>query len=353
MLWTAGAFLAWAVLVTGWLVARARLAANAHRVHLDIHALDMVRDLELAVLAERRADLLWQTTGQSQYRERRDGDQARAGQIVGGFDPYITSPEENELLSEIRTCLHTLYDRSESPTQVPLATVSQAADELLFLVSRFHEQNRRQMEDSIHAAGRMYSIVSYWAIGLSVGTTVLLLTGSVAVIHRVVRPALALSDAAGAFGTGQLSARAAVLYDDELAALARTFNNMAEDIADRERNKLDFVAMVVHDLKNPVLTVEMAGRMLRVCTGNNPECRQYFDAIDAEVKRLRTIVGDLMDDVQVASGRFSVQKTAVPMCELVRQLVQEQARILADHKITTDVETGCNVLGDARGSNGS
>ena len=123
---------------------------------------------------------------------------------------------------------------------------------------------------------------------------------------------------------------------------------MAEDIADRERNRLDFVAMVVHDLKNPVLTVEMAGRMLRVCTGNNPECRQYFDAIDAEVKRLRTIVGDLMDDVQVASGRFSVQKTAVPMCELVRQLVQEQARTLADHKITTDIEEGCNVLGDAR-----
>ena len=49
------------------------------------------------------------------------------------------------------------------------------------------------MEESIHAAGRMYSIVSYWAIGLSVGTAVLLLTGSVAVIHRVVRPALALT----------------------------------------------------------------------------------------------------------------------------------------------------------------
>ena len=50
---------------------------------------------------------------------------------MAGFDPYITSPEENELLNEIRKDLHALYDRSESPTQVPLATVSQAVDELL------------------------------------------------------------------------------------------------------------------------------------------------------------------------------------------------------------------------------
>ena len=185
-------------------------------------------------------------------------------------------------------------------------------------------------------------------LALLLGTAVLLFGGAIVLIHRVVRPALALTDVAGAFGRGQLSARASVLYEDELGKLARTFNGMADDISSRDRNRLDFIAMVVHDLKNPVMSVEMANRMLRVCTGNRPECGPYLDAIDTEVKRLRTIVRDLMDDVQVASGRFSVEKTPVSIGDLTHRLMQVEAQAFADHKIAVEIQESCTVLGDAR-----
>jgi signal transduction histidine kinase len=348
ILWAASVFLAWAALVVGWLLAWGELSTIMSRVRLDGWALHMVRDLELAVLAGRRADLLWQTTGEARYRERREVYQTEAEQIASDLDAYITSKEETDLLGDIRGKLHALRDQSASPTPVPLDTVLLSADDLLTSLDQLHEWNEAQMQKAVQTAGRTYSAVSYWALALLAVTAILLLGGSVAVIHRVVRPALALTDAAHAFGRGQLSARAAVLHDDELGSLARTFNHMADDISHRDRNRLDFIAMVVHDLKNPVMAVEMATRLLRACPHSGPQCRSYLDGIDAETRGLRTIIRDLMDDVQVASGRFSMQKMPVSLCELTRRLMEAETRAFADHKIVVDIREGCTVLGDAR-----
>lgn len=348
LLWAASVLLAWAALIVGWLVAWEELADIAHQALLGVRTFDMVRDLELDVLAGRRADLMWQSTGQNRYRERRDACQAAAEQIAAGLDPYITSQQEGDLLADIHRCLRTLREQSASPSPVPLERVSQAADDLLASLSRFHEQNKNQMEESVRAARRMYRTVNWCLLTLLLGTAVPLLGGSIAVIHRAVRPALALTDVAGAFGRGELSARAPVLYDDEMGKLAKTFNSMADDICSRDRNRLDFIAMVVHDLKNPVRAVELASHMLRVRTGNEPECRLYFDAIDAETKQLRTIVRDLMDNIQVASGRFSVQKAPVCICAITRRVLQAEAQAFADHEIVMEVPDGCTVLGDAR-----
>ena len=203
------------------------------------------------------------------------------------------------------------------------------------------------MGDLLHQMKRLQGIVGIWTHLLSGGSALLLVAGSLVVIRRMLRPALALTGAAAAFGSGDFSAQAPVLHEDEMGALARTFNNMAVDIADRENHRLQFVAMVVHDLKNPLLAVEMSGRMLRRFAEDGQQRNHYLDAIDAEVKCLRGIVRDLTDDIQVASGRFSVRKAPVELTALVRQLVQTQADAFSSHEIVLQTSGEGIVLGDA------
>jgi signal transduction histidine kinase len=71
-----------------------------------------------------------------------------------------------------------------------------------------------------------------------------------------------------------------------------------------------------------------------------------LDAIDAEVKRLRGIVRDLTDDIQVASGAFRVRKTQVELTALVRHLVHTLADAIAGHAIDLETSGECLVLGD-------
>jgi len=345
-LWSVSVLLAWGGMVGGWFVARSRLSAINSRVALDARALDAAHELESDVYAELYHDLLWKTTGQSMYKQEEERYLLAAEQIASDLSPYITTEQEGRLAAEIQADIHTLRKQSQSLTPTSPQDESQLAN-LLSAANHFDAQNEIDLQESLHAANAVAGEVSNWAIALSLGTAGLLFTGSLIVISRVVRPALALTNSARDFGQGDFSARAAVMHDDELGSLARTINNMAGDIANREQERLRFVAMVVHDLKNPVLAIEMAARMLRQSWNDEQERDLCLDGITEEAKRLRSIIRDLTDDVQISSGQFTVNKARVDLCELVRRLIQAQAQAFADHQVVVESVEACTVLGDA------
>jgi two-component system sensor histidine kinase MtrB len=349
--WAGCMFLAWAGLVGGWFVAKNRLSGIDRRIALDMQALDAAHELELDVLNDRYNDLLWKATGQSAYEQKREESLHAAEQIAGDLQRYVTTDPEQEVSVRIEREMNTLREQSGSAALSPSQSEPLLAN-LLLAVHQFDIQNEKDLQNSLHAADDLDRDVTGWALVLSLSTAGLLAAGSFSLVNRVVRPTLALTASARDFGQGNLSARAAVLHDDELGALARTFNNMADDIANREKDRLQFVAMVVHDLKNPALAIDLGARMLRESLSSgqaagSQETASVLDEMSDEAKRLRTIIRDLTDDIQVASGRFVVNKARIDLCALVRRLIQSQAQAFADHRIVVENGQGCTVLGDA------
>lgn len=253
--------LAWAILMGGWLSTKARLSRIDHRVALDVKALSVADELESAILRERREDLLWEATGESEHWQKGNEYLAAAEKIVSELNPYINTAREGDLVTQIERQMQTLREQSRSTSLMP-SQVEPNLTELLSQVRLFKIHNQDRVESSIQAADALHRTTTHWMIALSLGTVGLLSIGSWGIIRRVVRPTLTMIHTADIFGSGDFRARAPVLYEDELGALARTFNNMAGDIADREKNRLQFVAMVVHDLKNPVRAIEMAAGVL-------------------------------------------------------------------------------------------
>lgn len=346
VLWVGSAMLAWAILVTGWLVAENRLSAMSDQVALNIKALDTTRKLEADVLGYRHEDLLWYSTGKKDHEQKSHEYLRKAEQTAQSLAPYIDAPRERELWTDIQK---DLKDLDERPAVSALTAEVEAwpASGLSSLIRHFEAQDENQMEDSIQAAAHLRGTVRRWTVGLSLGTVLLLLSGAAEFIRRVIRPALNVTRAAEAFGQGDLSIRTPVLYEDELGALARTFNNMAHDIADREQDRLQFVAMVVHDLKNPLLAIDMASRLLVGREATEEQRRSYGEGIRAEVAQARGIIHDLTEDIQVANGRFAICKADVDLGTLVRQFVERQSRAFASHEIAVQTDDGCVIQGDA------
>jgi signal transduction histidine kinase len=345
-LWVGCALLVWFGLVAGWFVARDKLARIDQRVTTDVDALGSARDLERAILAERREDLLWAATHQVVYRDRRDAYLLEAETIAAVLNPFVTSPEEGALVLEIRRQLAGLREMAVATDSFPLESTTAIADQLLATVDRFQAQNSMQMQESMQVAGRVRSTVSNWAIGLSIGTAVLLLAGSTALLRRVLRPTMSLVRSAEAFGKGDMEARAVVLHEDELGELARTFNNMAEDIARRDKNRRHFVAAVVHDIKNPVMTIRMAMNMLGAALGDSSKQTRYADAILHETKRLDALARDLMENIRVTTGNLKLNSGEVELCGLAQRLVQNLAETSPDREITVESNGACVVMGD-------
>jgi two-component system sensor histidine kinase BaeS len=80
----------------------------------------------------------------------------------------------------------------------------------------------------------------------------LAVAGTTALSRRVLRPIGALTAASQRLGEGDLSRRVPVKGRDELAALARSFNRMADSLQRGEERQRRLVADVAHELRTPL-----------------------------------------------------------------------------------------------------
>ena len=118
------------------------------------------------------------------------------------------------------------------------------------------------------------------------------------IVNRVsTRPLREVTDAALKFARGDFSARveADCDRDDEIGALAASFNHMAETLERSEKHRSDFIANVAHELKTPMTTI--AGFADGILDGTIPQERErgYLETISSETKRLNRLVRSMLD----------------------------------------------------------
>ena len=87
--------------------------------------------------------------------------------------------------------------------------------------------------------------------------------------------------------------------DDELGELAASFNNMAENLQQTERQRREFITNISHELKTPMTTI--AGYTDGILDGTIPpeNERQYLQIISDESRRLSRLVRRMLDVSQL------------------------------------------------------
>jgi signal transduction histidine kinase len=133
----------------------------------------------------------------------------------------------------------------------------------------------------------------------------------------VSRPVQSLTDAAQRVAKGDLSARVSAAGTDEVGALARTFNQMVEQlgesraleerlrIAERSTAMGRFASALAHEIRNPLNSISLTIDYVRqrLAPGEEPR-RAEFEALmatlKAEVARLNRLVGDFLSSGQPA-----------------------------------------------------
>ena len=120
-----------------------------------------------------------------------------------------------------------------------------------------------------------------------------------------------LQEATIRFGAGDLTARAPDRGGDEVAALARSFNEMGDELASRaqaldasDKARRQLLADVSHELMTPLTamrgyieTLTMNELKLDAATRD-----RYLHIIDEETHRLERIIGDLLDLARLEGG---------------------------------------------------
>ncbi|MCA2211763.1 PAS domain S-box protein [Jidongwangia harbinensis] len=115
-----------------------------------------------------------------------------------------------------------------------------------------------------------------------------------------------------------------------------------------DRLKDEFVAVVVHELRNPIGVIAGYTEMLR----DDPELagRRELAVLDRTSKHLQTLVDDLLELARLDAGHTSIDPRPVPPGRLLREAAAAQQPAADAHRVTLTARITCTriLLGDAR-----
>ncbi len=156
------------------------------------------------------------------------------------------------------------------------------------------------------------------------------------ITEKIVNPLRLMTRAAKKFGKGDFSERVPVVGKDEVAELARSFNNMADSLDSLEKMRFSFLANVSHDLRTPMTTI--SGFIDGINSGAIPPEQQshYLGVISAEVHRLSRLVSQLLDISRLESGDRKFNYEDFDIAEVARLVIISFEQQLEDKEL--DVE---------------
>ncbi len=348
LLWISTLLFCFFVLAVSLIWSTSRLESMSERIFMDSKALELSRKLETAVLGERREELLWKATRDRKHLEQRDAELYQSEKIVKELNSYTTSPEETLLLAEIRKRLEDIKIVTQEDASIPIERIRVRADSLLSAIDDYSGVNHKQIEETMKASKGLNDSIDIVTLILIIFVALAGIAGSLVLVNKIVKPIVALKNTAERFGSGDLSVRIPVGADDELGMLCNTFNDMAGNISSLEKDRLNFFASIAHDLKNPLIVIGGAARRVQKNKADSTERSRWVHCIIEQITNLENVINDLMDSIQVETGKLKLNTRNVELSSLLHSVQQIYNETVETHRIVLEQEEECRINGDVK-----
>jgi two-component system, OmpR family, sensor histidine kinase SaeS len=128
-----------------------------------------------------------------------------------------------------------------------------------------------------------------------------------------------LRDSSATLAAGDLGARAAERGPAELADLARSFNEMAEDLSRIFDARRELVAWASHDLRTPIASLQA---MLEAIEDGIASPDRYLAAMHEQVRILARLVDDLFELARIDAGALTLELRNAELAGLIESCVR-------------------------------
>ena len=128
-----------------------------------------------------------------------------------------------------------------------------------------------------------------------------------------------LRASSAALAGGDLGVRASEEGPAEVADLARSFNEMAENLARLFDARRELVAWASHDLRTPIASLQA---MLEAVEDELAEPERYLTAMHEQVRTLARLVDDLFELARIDAGALTLELREAELAALVESCVR-------------------------------
>jgi PAS domain S-box-containing protein len=136
---------------------------------------------------------------------------------------------------------------------------------------------------------------------------------------------------------GEFGGILAMLTDvTERRRLDEELRRRVEELATEDRRKDEFLAMLAHELRNPLAAISNAGHVLDQTAAADPRTRELVAVIGRQIRHLARLVDDLLDVSRFTRGKIELRRRPVELRPIVEGAVETTRPLLErqGHRLT-------------------
>jgi PAS domain S-box-containing protein len=118
----------------------------------------------------------------------------------------------------------------------------------------------------------------------------------------------------------------------ERSRLEKQMQEQATALADLHRRKDEFLAMLSHELRNPLAPISNAVHLLRLGKHEEPLQQKARTIIERQLVQLTRLVDDLMEVSRITTGRVQLRLDRVVVSGIVERAVETARPLIDQHK---------------------
>ncbi len=117
---------------------------------------------------------------------------------------------------------------------------------------------------------------------------------------------------------------------------------MVEALREADRRKDEFLAMLAHELRNPLAPISTAAHILKLSADEPSRVRDASEIISRQVGHLTRLVDDLLDVSRVTRGLVELEQVPVDLFSVVSTAIEQTKPLVQSrrHELRTRVGTG-------------
>ncbi len=131
----------------------------------------------------------------------------------------------------------------------------------------------------------------------------------------------------------QTARREAEAAREKMEAVAKENDRLYQELRRVDRLKDEFLAMLAHELRNPLAPIRNALHLIQLETpSQTPEVRENWSIIERQVTHLVRLVDDLLDVSRINEGKIQLQKERVSLAQIVERAVESSQPLIESRR---------------------
>jgi signal transduction histidine kinase/ActR/RegA family two-component response regulator len=125
-----------------------------------------------------------------------------------------------------------------------------------------------------------------------------------------------------------------------------------ESLREASRHKDEFLAMLSHELRNPLAPIRSAAHLLGMAPENVARVKQSSIIIERQVNHMTSLINDLLDVSRVNTGLVTLDKQVIDIHQVVVESLEQSQPLISERhhqlKVSAPPEGAVCVLGDRK-----